>query len=152
MKYYPLVLALIMFTQLACADDPSLYNLREYNIYESPNAELLRIVVDAIRAEQTRIYADQKCTVQEDKELGTVQGDWCPVHKGEVLELIQVHIVGDLYQIDVWHKSRWPFSSAYKGLMSKVTEFSLHNEIKAMRELAPNKSLNQIGAKDAPPG
>ena len=142
----PLFIAILVVVPAAYGEDPPLFDLRDYVYYEKPNAELFRIVADAIKTEQTRIYPNQKCTIQEDFSRGTIQGDWCPTHKGEVLELIQAYVMGDLYQIDVWHKSKWPFSTPHKGLHSKLSELRIQKEIKAKIESSPNKRLQGIAS------
>jgi hypothetical protein len=139
-------IAVLVFVPSVYGEDPPLFDLRNYMYYEKPNAQLFKVVADTIKKQQTRIYPNQKCMVHEDFSKGTIQGDWCLTHKGEVLELIQAHVVGNLYQIDVWHKSNWPFSTPYKGLHSKLSEFMIQKEIKEKIESSPNKA-NSTDAK-----
>ncbi len=93
-----------------------------------PNQILLEAAENGVNSFKESSQFKKEWEVTIDREKGTIETNWFPVHKGEVESKIQIAVWGSLYRIDVWHLTGW-LRTPGKTRHSMWFERMLQNEI-----------------------
>jgi hypothetical protein len=123
-----LFLGLVLFTQAAVAFDVATPYV---TAAPAPDQDLfyrIKAVIDQYRLE---LPWSAECDVQFDLQRGIIQTNWHPVHKGEVLQKVQVYIWGDMYRVDVWNKRAFLafLAKPKKKELARTYEWKIQNMI-----------------------
>ena len=76
----------------------------------------------------TRQYKNQWIIEANDK-TGTIETNWFPEHKGEVVLKVQIAVWGNSLRVDAWQKVGWLYTTVERTDWSRRTERHIQDAI-----------------------
>ncbi len=132
MKIIWLILLLLILSQTVLASEVETIYLKEAPRPEKSLFSTVTIIIEELEKEMQQI-GSTSFTKTIDKDKGIIETNWYPVHKGEVSEKVQIFVWGNIYRVDVWHKSRigiW--RTPKKGYKARLVEMNLQSKIEKL--------------------
>nr|HNH83463.1 hypothetical protein [Acidobacteriota bacterium] len=111
-----------------------------------PNSIVFKKIIQALENfRDQRPFKDQ-WVITPDQSRGTIETNWFPNHKGEVMLKVQISVWGNSFHLDVWQKVSLT-NEIVKTERSRLTEMGLQLEIDTL--LRQNLSTFQTSTPSA---
>ena len=78
--------------------------------------------------QDTRQYKNE-WLIEINEQNGTIETNWFPEHKAEVILKVQIVVWGRSFRVDAWQKTGWLFKSVEKTEWSRRTERRIQDRI-----------------------
>ena len=125
-RLYRATLCVVLLSMMACVNVQPVY-LKEAS---KPDMKVFSAAKQMMERYKDQLQSKDGCLLIVDMNNGVLETDWHPVHKGEIERKIQIFVWGEIYRVDVWHKSYWdPFKIPKKDYMARLEEMQLQSKI-----------------------
>lgn len=111
-----------------------------------PNPTVFKTVIQALENFRDQHPFKDQWVITPDQSRGTIETNWFPNHKGEVLLKVQISVWGNSFHLDVWQKVSLT-NEIVKTERSRLTEMGVQLEIDTL--LRQNLSAFQTSTPSA---